>query len=210
MIKKFIFLIILTLLSPALARANVFMYPVKNENLGELKKSIQTASALRGNFKQIKSMKGLDKNFISTGQFIFIEKKGLYWQMQKPFLSTIIFTKNGLMTIEDGDKKLLAADQKPVFQELSDIFQAVFASDPEKLQDYFDIFFTKNNQNWTLGLKPKNDIIKNIASKITITGKNQATQIILEEQSGDAMTIKFRNVSLNPKLTKNEENYFQF
>ncbi len=210
MIRRFIFLVTLTLFFPSLARADVFMHPIKNENLGELKDSVPSALILRGDFEQTKHMKGLDKNFVSQGRFIFVEKKGLYWQMQKPFLSTIIFAQNGLMTIEDDNKKLLVTDQKPILQELSDIFQAIFASNPEKLKDYFDIFFIKNNQNWTLGLKPKNDIIKNIASKITILGKDYATQIVLEEQSGDSTIIKFRNVSLNPKLTKNEENYFKF
>lgn len=212
--KKFIFLITLALFFSSPAKAvqdNVFLHPVKNENLGEVKKSIPKPSILRGNFEQTKIMKGLDKNFISTGTFVFAGNKGLYWNMQKPFSSIIVFTKNGLMQIEDGKKNLLEADKKPVFGELANIFQTIFVADTEKLKEYFDIFFVKNNQEWTLGLKPKDNIMKNVASKITITGKAYANKIVLEEQYGDSTIIKFKNISLNPqKLTQNEENYFKF
>ncbi|MFT5702804.1 MAG: outer membrane lipoprotein-sorting protein [Rickettsiales bacterium] len=214
MIKKLIFLLALIALNPLPAMADVFDHPVKNEDLQMVKSSIPEPEILRGDFKQTKILQDLDRDFISYGKFIFTKKDGLYWHMKKPFELINVFTKNGLMSIEDGQKNLISAEESPIFKEISEIFQTILVADVDRLKDHFEIFFTQNNQNWILGLEAKNEAVKNVANKITITGKDFVTKIILEEQAlgetkCDLTIIEFSNLSQN-KLTQDEENYFQF
>ena len=189
---------------------NIFNYPLKTENFANIQKIIPQPSIIHGNFEQIKTINDSNRKFISTGKFIFSKENGLYWHNQKPFSSIIVFTKNGLLKIEDGTKKIISADDKPFFQEFSQIFQSIFSGNPEKLKDNFDIFFTQDNKGWVLGLKSNNEIIKNIITEITIKGNQYIKEIELKEQFGDITLIKMNNVILSKKLTQNEENYFKF
>lgn len=206
MIKKF--LVFFLIATPAFA--DVFQFPVKQEKISEIQKIIPQPLLMRGEFEQIKTLKGTSKKFISSGNFIFSKENGLYWNLKKPFSSTIIFTKKGLIKIEDGKKEIMAASTKPFFEEFSEIFQSVFSGDTSKIQDSFDLFFMQKNQGWILGLRAKSDVVKSIITEITIKGDKNAREILLKEQYGDYTNIKLKNVSQNQKpLNKDEESYFK-
>lgn len=206
--KKILYLLTLAIFLPLSAKANVFLHPAQSVNLLNIKNSIPQPEIVRGNFKQTKLIKDLNKNFISSGKFLFSKERGIYWDMQKPFSIINSFTKEGLITNENGKKTLVEANKSPAFKEISDIFQLVFTADVDKLKDHFEIFFTKNKESWMLGLKSKNEAIKSVATKITITGNKFVSKIILEEEGGDLTTIEFSNLNQKP-LSKSEDSYFK-
>lgn len=191
--------------------ANIFKHPSPIENLANIEKTIPQPEFLRGDFEQIKTIKGSPKKFISNGSFIFSKKDGLYWNTKKPFSSIIIFTKNSLLKIEDGNKEIVSADSSPFFLEFSQIFQSIFSGETKEIQHNFNIFFTKQVNTWVLGLRPNSNVIKNIITEIVIKGEKNAQEILLKEQHGDSTLIKFKNVNSQQKpLSKDEEKYFRF
>jgi len=209
--KILVFLIVLGFSSTAQAAPHaVFQHPIKSTEINEVQKIILQPQLLRGDFVQEKTIKGTPKKFISKGDFIFAKEQGLYWNIQTPFSSAVIFSKNGLAKIEDGKKSVVPTGSNKFFGEFSQIFQSIFAGDAAKIQNNFDIFFTKKTHGWVLGLRSNNEIMKNIFSEIVIEGDKYVQKMTLMEQYGDTTAIILKNVSSQKKLTLDEENYFKF
>ena len=190
---------------------NVFDYKIDKNNISILEKNLPHPNILRGNFKQIKTLKEIDKKFISTGSFIFSKEDGVVWKIQKPFISNLVFTKDKLMTIDNQGKKTIIENNKSVFSEISNIFQSLFVGDYSKMAEYFQIFFFQNQNGWIIGLEPNSEVIRDAIKRIIIKGKDNVQEILLEEEFDDKILIKFTNVSSKPnQLTKNEKDYFSF
>lgn len=190
---------------------DVFQYPINQQTIVEAKKIIPQVQTLRGKFVQTKKIEGISKNLISEGNFLFSKENGIYWQTTKPFLLTLVFGKNAVIQIQDGQKELISANNQVFFREFSKIFQSIFLGDYDKLKEYFDVFFVVNNEEWTLGLKPNNDFIKDVMTAIIISGNKNINEVEIREKFDDKTIIKFHNISQNPlQLTSQEKSYFEF
>lgn len=190
---------------------DVFSHQIATDKVEMIRQEIPQLAILRGNFAQEKTIKDIDKKFITNGKFIFVNERGLYWRTIKPVSSVMVFSKNGIAKIENEKKDVLPLGNNTAFQEFSQIFQSIFAGDTKILSSNFEIFFKKSQNHWILGLKPTNETIKDSLRTITITGDSCAREIIITEYHGDITKIKFSKIdSAQKPLTKDEAEYFNF
>lgn len=210
----FLFFTFLSIKSTA-ADNDVFKFPVNEKESSKIQSKIPHTPFMRVDFVQKKKIKGLNKEFISSGKLIFVAEKGMFWQVQKPFEDTFVFTKTGLIQFDDSKKKKqLPSSKHPFFKQLTKAFTAAFAGNPKELQKLFTVFYTSKESNaWVLGLKPKNannsSPMNDFMTEMILSGDQYLKRISLKEANGDSTQIDFTHVDLKP-LTKEEEAYFVF
>ena len=73
---------------------------------------------ISADFVQKRSLQGMKKPIISSGNFIVSTEKGLYWSQISPFNLTMVLTKDKLLQqIEKGQPEILTAKRNPqIFQ----------------------------------------------------------------------------------------------
>ena len=99
----------------------------------------------------------------------------------------------------------------PFFKEFSNLFQSILSNDYKKLSKNFNLFFIENNQKWFLGLKPKDNNVRNLYQKTCLTGSVYIQKISFEEKHGDTTELYFFKTNSNPNvLTDEERTYFDF
>ena len=90
---------------------------------------------------------------------------------------------------------------------LKSIYQIYY----KKLSKNFNLFFIENNQKWFLGLKPKDNNVRNLYQKTCLTGSVYIQKISFEEKHGDTTELYFFKTNSNPNvLTDEERTYFDF
>lgn len=208
-ILKYISHLIFTLLLFSAAYADVFSYPVRSNTSVSIEQHIPQPDILRSDFKQIKTIVGMQKDLFSSGRIIYAKDRGFYFEIKAPFAVTYIFTKKGLMQIEDGKKDIIPAEQQAFFHEFSRILQSIFSGRYEELSKHFTIYFTHEGKKWSLGLRPLNSVVSGVIKEITVTGGNNAETITFTEKSGDSTRMQLSN-NTSSALTNDEENYFIF
>lgn len=206
--KKFLFIVLITLSLPA--RADVFFYPLKEEDKTKLQEIIKPSPVQESDFIQTKKISGLDKELISSGKLLYAKNKGIYWKIKQPFSVTYVFTEKGLLQVADDEKKMIEAGSQAAISQFSNVMQAVFSGDYDILKKYFDIFFTGENGGWTLGLRPTDSAIQSVISEIVVSGHENTESVFFTETSGDTTKIELQKFNQKEKLSKIDENLFDF
>jgi hypothetical protein len=204
---KKIALLTLTLLWSLSANAALFDHPVTDGAI--IEQQIPQPEIYKSDFTQIKKISGLQKDLKSSGKIMYAKNKGFYFEIHKPFAATYIFTKKGLMQIEDGQKNIISADKQPFFHEFSEILQSIFSGKYDQLSKHFDVYFEQQGKKWTLGLRPTNSTVNSVITEIIVTGSKNTETVTFKEKNGDTTQIKLSNNG-KPQLTGEEENYFNF
>lgn len=63
--------------------------PGAQELLAQVRQRVQDAPVVRGEFEQLKTVKGFKQPLRSSGDFIVARGKGIVWHVLKPFESTL-------------------------------------------------------------------------------------------------------------------------
>ena len=185
---------------PALGVANnaVFNHPMTTQGqqqLDLLSKEMAQANVVRGDFKQLRIVKILKRPLKSSGSFIFSEKYGLMWRIQKPFVTNIMIRDGKLVQRAPGrDIQVIDASDNPSARIVADIFRAIFSQDKEILNRYFNQFFVATESGWSLGLIPKDQSLAQVMARVVVGGKDKINQIIIEERNGDKAKITLLDV----------------
>ena len=85
--KKYLFSIGIAFAAPALWAFS----------LANLTQTLQKPANVQGAFTQQRYLKSLSKPMTTQGKFVLIPKKGLLWQMEKPFATTLRVRADGIM-----------------------------------------------------------------------------------------------------------------
>lgn len=198
------------------ARADVFEHPLTPAQLsallGPAARPLAAAAGLRGRFEQRKSLPGLPKPLLSTGEFLFARELGVWWHTQTPFDSLFILTREGARSRDEGgtETKVSAADQ-PGVGVAARIFFALFALDFDALSRDFDTYGVAaglGDKGWQVGLRPKQAAMSAVFSEALIEGVTQAKRIELRDPHGDRTEILFPEVSSLPSLGPAERQRF--
>lgn len=123
-------------------------------------------------FKQEKIIPDIDKALISSGDFKFIKNEGVYFYINYPVQSTVDYTNKN-------------------YKQINDVIKAIASKKYKKLEKEFDFYFENmNNNNWKLGLKPKEKTAEFLSS-IIIEGSDYIQKIKIEMINGNITTIWF-------------------
>ena len=169
MIKaKIIVFLLLVLSCPVLA--DVYNSPSDIESIS---KQIPEMENIKCKFKQEKYLQNISKPLISSGNFEFIKDKGVYFNTSYPVQSTVDYTNKN-------------------YKQINDIINAITLKKYSKLDKEFNFYYEGNINNWSLGMKPKqNSNTYNYISFITINGSDYINKIVFQQTNGNKTILWF-------------------
>jgi len=170
--KKYnwIFIVFVFLLFCGKANADVYDFPA---NLKTVSKQMPKIESIKCKFKQEKYLQNLQNPLVSSGDFEFVENKGVYFYTTYPIKSAVNYTNKN-------------------YKQINDIINAISQKKYSKLEEEFEFFFMCNSNNWTLGMKPKKTSgAYNYISDITVEGADYIHKINLSQTNGNKTTIWF-------------------
>lgn len=168
--KKFSVIILLLLLFSTVAFADVYNHPSKLSNILD---KIPKMNSIKCKFRQEKFMQNISKPLISSGDFEFVENKGVYFYTKYPVQSTVDYTNKN-------------------YRQINDIVKAISTKRYSKLEKKFNFYFEEKSNIWTLGMKPKkNSNAYNYISSITIDGTNYIHKIQIQQTNGNKTVLWF-------------------
>ena len=181
-------------------------------NFKTISEELSKTKALKSKFTQSKKIKVLKRPLKSSGRLVFERSTGVFWELQKPFKSTIIIDKEKLTAIDDdGKKTIIKAEEKPMLYGFTKIFLAIFSGNTDELKEHFEIYYAKESDEWQIGLIPKSSGLQKVLSKILLTDtESTVNKITLWEENGDLTNIEFSNTQKLDKLDVNDRRKFEF
>lgn len=174
---------------------------------------IPEVTVLRGEFQQIRTLKGFRNPLKSEGRFLVSKSNGVIWQNLKPFPSQILISNTGKIVNLSNKNTAQKAGQKNKNSKpnagMNKIMLAVLSGNQAEMAKYFKIERTESNGTWTLQLQPKGGMAR-VFAHIEINGDRHIKQVLMQEKSGDQTELHFSALSEVPNtLTPEEKKYFE-
>ncbi|MBO6087860.1 outer membrane lipoprotein carrier protein LolA [bacterium] len=152
------------------AFADVYNSPSSLENIS---KQIPKMGSIKCNFRQEKYLKNIEKPLVSSGDFEFAEKNGVYFYTKYPVQSKVDYTNKN-------------------YKQINDVVNAVSSKKYSRLEKEFNFYYEGNSDKWTLGMKPKeNSNAYNYVSSITIDGTDYINKISILQTNGNKTVLWF-------------------
>ena len=200
---------------------DVFNYPLSNQNL-------QTYNAIcaqlagrpftKGAFEQTRTMKSLNRSFVSNGDFIIAADIGLVWITKSPFPSVMALGKDYIIqSVPGGTGTRIDAKGNETFVNMAETLSSLFTGNAQMLRSKFDNYFmeTQSPQGkiWTLGLIPREQAVRTYARQFILQGAEGGNGVLIRsmvthEQSGDSISYVFSGHSFPAELEAHEKAYF--
>lgn len=172
----------------------------------ELTTHLQQPHTIQGQFVQQRYLKSLPKPLQTTGQFALQKQTGLFWHVQKPLDVQLHVRPNG---IAQWDKKTWRNSSQSGQAAQVKLFMAVLGGNTQELSKQFDLDVSGSLKQWTLTLRPKTNIMKQVFQNITIQGDQVVRQVELREKQGDRTVMKFTQTQINQPLSAAATNAFK-
>ena len=188
--KKLIFAAALTLASPLLWAFST----------AELAQTLQKPANVQGAFTQQRYLKSLSKPMTTNGQFVLIPKRGLLWHMQKPFENRLRVRADGIMQWNGKAWVSAGGGSRSGQAQQIKLFLDLLGGNTAGLEKQFDLQLSGNAKKWTLRLNPKTALMKQIFTRIDISGDAVVRKIELNETQGERTVMTFSGVTVNQPL----------
>ena len=187
--------------------ALAFSFNTNALTVNELSALLQKDANFKASYKQEKSLNKLNKILKSSGVVIIIENKNVFFRQNTPFELEQIITPNRFAQIMDDEINEITRDNNPQLFEISNLLLNIFSMN-EVNEKYFSYKLSGNLNNWTLELKPNDELLSKIFNKITIQGSDKVKEIVIEDISKDTTVLTFSDYSTD-KITLNlkEQSY---
>lgn len=173
---------------------------------------LKIAPVLKGEFEQVKTLKGFRNPLVSRGEFLVARGQGVWWHTQQPFESTLVVTKTRLFTRNaDGSAtSLMDAQAQPGLQQVNELIFSLLAADLDALAGKFDIVAQPAGAaGWTLVLTPRDANLAKFLVRATLAGERDVQSVRIEEARGDTTQIRFSHQVPTPALAPDEAARFQ-
>lgn len=190
-----VFLACLLLLACS-AFADVFGRPLTAETKPALLQSLTvlTTSPLTvGEFKQVRTIKKLNREFVSTGFFAIDRQSGIVWDTRKPFATVFWVGDDAMVQLDPArnTKKTVSVKENPVFAEFSKTIQSVFSGNYGELERNFKIYFEKKGDAFTVGLVPKESAVVRVVASIVLEGTKELDKVKITDGDGNPVVYEF-------------------
>lgn len=177
-----------------------------------LHERLQNAPVLKGDFEQVKTLKGFRNPLVSRGQFLVARGQGVWWHTQQPFESTLVVTRTRLFSRNaDGSASdLMNGQAEPGLQQVNALIFSLLAADPEMLAAKFNVTAQPvGASGWTLTLTPRDANVAKFLARATLAGARDVQAVRIDEARGDATQIRFSHQVPSAALTTDEAARFQ-
>ena len=187
--------------------ALAFSFNTNALTVNELSALLQKDANFKASYNQEKTLNKLNKILKSSGVVIIIENKNVFFRQNTPFDLEQIITPNRFAQIMDDEINEITRDNNPQLFEISNLLLNIFSMN-EVNEKYFSYKLSGNLNNWTLELKPNDELLSKIFNKITIQGSDKVKEIVIEDISKDTTVLTFSDYSTG-KITLNvkEQSY---
>lgn len=187
--------------------ALAFSFNTNALTINELSALLQKDANFKASYNQEKTLNKLNKILKSSGVVIIIENKNVFFRQNTPFELEQIITPNRFAQIMDDEINEITRDNNPQLFEISNLLLNIFSMN-EVNEKYFSYKLSGNLNNWTLELKPNDELLSKIFNKITIQGSDKVKEIVIEDISKDTTVLTFSDYSTD-KITLNlkEQSY---
>ena len=187
--------------------ALAFSFNTNALTVNELSALLQKDANFKASYNQEKTLNKLNKILKSSGVVIIIENKNVFFRQNTPFELEQIITPNRFAQIMDDEINEITRDNNPQLFEISNLLLNIFSMN-EVNEKYFSYKLSGNLNNWTLELKPNDELLSKIFNKITIQGSDKLKEIVIEDVSKDTTVLTFSDYSTG-KITLNvkEQSY---
>lgn len=165
----------------------------------ELEQTLQKPQNVQGSFVQQRYLKSLSKPMTTQGSFALQPRHGLLWQMQKPFENRLRVRSDGIMQW-NGKNWVAASGSKSAQSQQIKLFLDLLGGNTAGLQQQFDLQLSGNERQWTLRLIPKTVVLKQVFTRIDISGDSVVRKIELNEKQGDRTVMTFSGINTNQAL----------
>ena len=195
-LNRMILLLVLAL-SMSLSMAAVFDHPVNATSKQELSSALLQMTrheVVTGNFKQTKSIKKLNRDFVSTGTFRISKTSGIVWKTQKPFTSELTVSDAGISERNvNGQVRVISSNDNPVFAQFSKTIQAVFSGNLSELETNFNIFCEKMSNGYMVGLVPREKAVQKVIANIVMDVSENLEKVVITDGEGSPVVYEFSN-----------------
>ena len=181
--------------------ALAFSFNTNALTVNELSALLQKDANFKASYNQEKTLNKLNKILKSSGVVIIIENKNVFFRQNTPFELEQIITPNRFAQIMDDEINEITRDNNPQLFEISNLLLNIFSMN-EVNEKYFSYKLSGNLNNWTLELKPNDELLSKIFNKITIQGSDKLKEIVIEDVSKDTTVLTFSDYSTD-KITLN-------
>lgn len=187
--------------------ALAFSFNTNALTVNELSALLQKDANFKASYKQEKSLNKLNKILKSSGVVIIVENKNVFFRQNTPFELEQIITPNRFAQIMDDEINEITSDNNPQLFEISNLLLNIFSMN-EVNEKYFSYKLSGNLNNWTIEMKPNDELLSKIFNKITIQGSDKVKEIVIEDVSKDTTKLTFSDYRTD-KITLNvkEQSY---
>lgn len=157
----------------------------------KLEARIALEQNISGSFQQKKMISVLPDALHSHGKFAYDHDTGLVWETLAPIPNRLIFDKQGIRQSVDGKTVWEIGAQQPAALTITRVISSVLAADWASLREYFSIKGSVDESGWQLQLRPRDEVLNQVVSSISVSGDRVLKAMTLLESNGDRSEITF-------------------
>lgn len=174
--------------------------------LDQLSQQLSQHPVVRGPLIQEKHLRALPQPLTSSGTFVLAADAGLLWKLEKPLKQDYRIDANGIAKrTADGWQMQPGRD---VAAQQSKLFLDVLKGNHSGLARNFDLQLSGDAKAWTLALTPTSLLLKQVFSRIDISGGELVERIELHETQGDRTLMRMPASSAGDTLSDQERSDF--
>lgn len=164
---------------------------------------LRTDAVVKGRFEQLKTVQGFKQPLRSSGEFVVAQSKGIVWQVQQPFASTLVATPESLQSRgADGAVSMqMQASDEPVLRTVNAMLFAVMSANVAQLREMFEVSGQADQQGWKLHLKPRDVLLAQWLQSIDLQGHAFVQKVQLQETRGDRSEIRIHDAAGSAHLS---------
>lgn len=165
---------------------------------------------VRGSFELEKTIAGIRRSLVSSGNFLIAAQLGMVWDTVRPLPSTLTLGRDFIIQSRGGGRRtVIPAHENETFLRMADITSAMFTGNAQGLLDNFDIYYLIDGDSWEMGLVPLDRTVNSFAARIIMKGDTVIRTIQIMERNGDSTRYTLSNHSFG-ELTSNEQALFAY
>ncbi|MFJ4346017.1 outer membrane lipoprotein carrier protein LolA [Pseudomonas sp. NPDC089401] len=175
-------------------------------SLDDLQKQLSEPAVVKGPFIQEKHLRALPQPLLSKGRFVLARDHGLLWLLQTPLRQDYRIDAQGIARRDPSGWQALPS--RSAGAEQNRLFFAVLQGDSSGLQRDFELSLSGAAEHWQLRLTPRSLLLKQVFSRIDISGGRYVERIELSETQGDSTVLRMPESSGSAALSDAERSDF--
>ncbi len=187
-----------------------FGLSAQTQTLESVCKNLAAHPNTTGDFTQIKTLQTNGRKLTSTGKFIF-SQRGILWQTEKPFPSSLILTKDAMVQIAaNGKKSVMSGKDNQFFANVSETLSSVFSGNVDALKKNFECeLIQEADSSWKILLTPKDSTIASVMKSMVLAGTGaDLSSLEMAETSENTICYEFKNQKYPEELSADEKQIF--